>query len=144
MGIASATSGYTNIGNDLQITLVGGLAGTAIIPNVMALSWRQLVHDISVTQMNGIPLFASIPNGFEGTIEFHRQDGAFEAEMTAIQQSWLAGNAPTFRLLTCFVAGRDNKAFNFTTVTIKLEEGGEWRGDEVTRCRLGFRASLLQ
>jgi hypothetical protein len=143
MAILSNVSGYTNIGNDLQIILTG-TGMPAVIPNVMSVEWKQLAIDINRTQMNNVPMYAQIPNGYEGTIDFHRGDGSFELAMVALQNNWQAGGDYQFNTLTCIVSNTGANTFTFTGVAIKMEKGGDWKGDEVTKCRLQFKAAQMQ
>lgn len=122
----------------------GGLAGEPVgIPNVMSFEWRQTNTDLVHMQMNGPTLYASLPKGYEGSIEYHRGDGAIEAFISAVHEDWLSGDDPLTATITCTVSGFSPSTFTFTGATLALEEGGSWRGDEVTHCRIKFQASRL-
>lgn len=143
MAILSTVSGYTNVGHDLQVTLVGNTGGPITIANVMSFDWHQTTNAITHMQMNGPTLVFNMPKAYEGTIEFHRQDMTFETEVQTLQNDWLGGNDPDFFTLTCTVTGSGGGMFVFLNSTIEMQEGGMWTGEDVTRCRLAFRASTM-
>lgn len=147
MAILSTVGGFTNIGHDLQISLAvtgGGLTGDPVtIPNVMSIEWRQTTTDLVHMQMNGPTLYASLPKGYEGSIEYHRRDGIIEAFVSTVHEEWLSGDDPTTATIVCNVIGTAPSTFTFTGAALTLEEGGQWRGDDVTRCRIKFQASRM-
>ena len=42
------------------------------------------------------------------------------------------------------VAGQAANTVTFLDVSLKVEDGGTWKGDDVTRQRIGFRAAAIQ
>lgn len=148
MAILSTVGGFTNIGHDLQVSIAvaGGdivAAGPLFIPNIMSVEWRQTTTDLVHMQMNGPTLYATLPKGYEGSIEYHRAGGDIEALVSAIHESWLSGEDPITATIVCNVIGVDPNTFTFTGAALALEEGGQWRGDEVTHCRIRFQASRM-
>lgn len=143
MAIVATVGGFTNIGHDLQLTLTGNDGIAITIPNMMSFEWREMTTDITHMRMNGKTLVADLPRCWEGTIEFHRANGAVEAAFSQIQQQWFTGQDFLLGTMTCTVSGTGGGSFTFNDVSTRLEDGGRWRGDEVTICRVAFRAAQL-
>lgn len=144
MAILSTVSGFTNIGHDLQLTLTGNDGVAFTIPNLMSFEWREMTVDLRHMRMNGTTLVADLPRYWEGTIEFHRADSNVEQGFSTIQQQWLTGQDLQLGTMVCRVTGSGGGSFTFTDVSVRLEDGGRWRGDEVTICRIAFCAAKME
>lgn len=141
MAIDSSVSGYTNIGHDLTLTLTGPDGVAIVIPNLMSFEHRQVTADITHMRMDGTTLVADLPKLWEGTIEFQRRDGGVDDSFQQIQDLWLANQDYVLGTLVIHVASaKENRSFTFLDTSVRLEDGGTWRGDEVTRVRIAFRA----
>lgn len=135
--------GITNLFPNGITSALPGLGVPMLIPNVMSLEWRQTTDDIQHRQMNGPTLYANLPRGWEGSIEYHRGDPAVEIMFFMMHEAWLSGGDPPTGTLVCRVTGTGGGVFTFTGVAPTLEEGGVWRGDDATRCRIRFSASRM-
>lgn len=146
-----SSSGAASIGNDLQIILTTNVPvfGVAVpivplpIPNIMSFEWRQLTTSIGRNQIDSYPAYIELPMGYEGSIEFLRGNTLFEHALIAQDLLWNNGGNYQFSLLTCIDLNTGAGVFIFGDVAVKVIEGGNWKGDEPTRCRLQFKASRL-
>lgn len=143
MGIASTVAGFTNIGHDLQATITGTDGVSVLVPNVMSFEWREMTTDITHMHLNGRTIIADIPRNYEGSIEFHRKDDTVEGMFADMQQDWFDKADYELGTIKCTVNGKFPGHFTFLDCSYRLEEGGRWRGDEVTICRIAFRAAQM-
>lgn len=137
-------SGFTSIGHDLQVTMTGLDGVSLTLANVMSFSWKQETKKILHTRLNGTSLVADLPISWSGSIDLQRNDGSIEAEFGQIQANWLQAGDFALGTIVCTVAGSGGGQFVFTDVSVTLEDGGTWRGDEVTNVRITFNAAQMQ
>lgn len=142
MAILSTVSGYTNIGHDIQVVMTGQDGVAITLVNVMSFDWKQETQDITHMRMNGTTLVADLPKTFSGTIELQRGNDALENEFSQIWQDWITQVDYQLGTLVCTVTSSvGGGSFTFLDVSLRLDDGGTWRGDDVTRQRISFRAA---
>lgn len=144
MAIDSTASGYTNVGRDITLSIIGPDSVVIVVDNVMSFDYRQITADITHMRMNGSTLVADLPKLWEGTVEFQRRDATVETAIRAIQDQWLGNQDYILGTLAITVASqKENATYTFHDVSVKLEDT-RWKGDDATTSKLQFRASTFK
>lgn len=144
MAIITTNAGFGNTGRDISIALTGPDGIVIQINQIISIEYRQVTLDITKTLLNANTILADLPRYWEGTIEFVRGDSNVDTEISEIEADWLSGGPADFTLGTLVCSITNTKAGNatltFTDVSVKMEDGGMWKADDVTVCKLAFRA----
>ena len=142
MAINATTAGYTNTGHDIHVTVVTSDGVPITIPNVMQFDARQETQDITRTRLDNRVLPADLPKLWTGTIQFDRANADVDTGIATIEDNWFGGKDYQLGTMTVNVASaNETTAIIFYDVSLKMDDSGTWRGDDVTTCRLSFRAS---
>jgi hypothetical protein len=136
-------SGYTSIGHDLQVSMTNLDGVTLTLANVMSFSWKQETKKLQHMRLNGTTLVADLPMAWSGQIDLQRHDGTMETEFATIQKTWLAAGDYVLGTIVCTVAGSGASTFTFTDCSVTLDDGGTWKGDDVTNVRISFNAAQM-
>lgn len=147
MAIITTNAGHGNIGRDLTIGLTSNDGTVYDITQVISVTARAVTLDITKTLLNASTIIADLPRYWEGTIEFVRGDDAVDQATWLVEEDWLTEGAADFVLGTMvwnIVSPSGNTTVTFTDCSFKFEDAGVWKSDDVTVCKLAFRAGRRQ
>ena len=149
MAIITTNAGYGNIGRDLTIGLTKNDGVTYNIGQVISVTARAVTLDITKTLLNASTILADLPRYWEGTIEFVRGDANVDNAVWDVEEAWLTPGAADFTLGTMVWTIADPLGvgpvqLTFSDVSFKFEDSGVWKADDVTVCKLAFRAGRRQ
>jgi hypothetical protein len=131
-----------NIGRDVTVDIntPQGLLRATIRTGF---SSKQETSQLQVKPMNGPNLFAEIPEGWSGTLEFDRGDDLLDAYFAAREADYFAGlnQAPT--TITESITNPDGSPsqYSYTGVVLKFEDAGNKQSDQTVKQRVSWRAA---
>jgi hypothetical protein len=154
MPIITTTAGRVNSGRDIQINLVGGAGGDAVTPqtgaglvttitNITQFEYKQDTIDILKTKIDSTTILADLPRTWSGSVEFVRADDNIDVLINNIERAWyVAGVYQNGQMdVTITDPGAGNYNMRFLDVSLKLEDGGTYKGDDLVTVRLAWRAA---
>jgi hypothetical protein len=147
--IITATAGNAGIGRDITIGVTNNDGVTYTINGITEIEYRAVTLDITRTLINASTIIADLPRMWEGSITFVRSDSAVDQATWNVETAWLTQGPADFTLGNMVVnirspAGFGNATLTFQDVSFRLEDGGTWKADDVTICKLSFRAGRRQ
>lgn len=123
--------------------MVMGPFGRVDLTYVTAFDSRQLTKSVRVECIDGTPLGAELPLGWEGEFEVERGSSAVDDFISAIEAAYFAGGAVSAATLYQYVAetSGSTSTYQYEGVVFKLADAGAWKGDSGVTQKLAFFAS---
>lgn len=154
MSIITSTAGQVNTGRDIQISLVsgqgteavgqfGGSGIVTVINNITQFEYKQDTIDIMKTKLDATTILADLPRFWSGSIEFVRADSNIDTLFDKIEQAWYTGGAFLLghMLVTITNPVSGNTIMTFKDVSVKLEDGGSFKAEDLVTTRITWRAA---
>ena len=142
MSVQSGSFSF-NIGRDISGVLQAPDGTTADLDNITMFEGKQEQTDINIRRLDGRPMFASLPDGWGGSIEIARKNSDIDRIFSEIENQWLdQGN-----YVTCDIYAVINESdgaqskWHFTQCAIKFDDAGSWKGDAEVRQKISFKAT---
>ena len=131
-----------SIGRDCQLVLIGP-SGRVDLSHVTGFDAKQLVQSVRVSRLDGTNLGTNLPRGWEGAFDIARGSSVAEDLINQIEQSYYSGGVMQFTTLYQYINETDGSVstWQFTNVSLRLVEAGQWQGDGGVKQRLEFFAS---
>src|SRR5271166_4477821 len=83
-----------SIGRDCQLVLMGPF-GRVDLTYVTGFESRQITHSIRLDRLDGVPMGAELPKGWEGSFDVERGTSAVDDFVSATEQAFFVdGNMP--------------------------------------------------
>ena len=119
------------VGKDLSFTLLGPAGTTLTLNGVTEYTTKPLFTKLKHKGLDGHPLHAAIPDGWEISIKLDRQDATLDQFFAALEASYFAGvniSNGTISENIQEVNGSVSK-FQYTNVSLTYEDAGAYKGD---------------
>ncbi len=131
-----------SIGRDCQLVVMGPF-GRVDLTYVTGFESRQLTQSIRLDRLDGVPMGAELPKGWEGSFDVERGTSAVDDFIALAEQAFFSqGNLPAGTVYQ-YVAEVDGSVstYQYTGVVFKLANAGSWRGDAAVKQKLEFFAT---
>ncbi len=134
-------TGNFNLGRDNQIVLMGPF-GRVDLANVKSFDCRMETANVAVDRMDGRQLRAELPKGWTGSIAVARGNSALDDLFSNIEATWYSAGVITTSTLYQYVTEADGSVstYQFSEVSIKLDDAGSYAGDKEVDQKLSFMA----
>ena len=131
-----------SVGRDTQLVVIGP-AGRIDLTHVTAFESRQLTHSVRVSRLDGTPLGAELPRGWEGNFDLERGASDVDDFIAALEQGYYAGAEAPVGAMYQYVTEPDGSisTYQYDSVVFKLANAGIWRGDASVKQKLEFFAA---
>lgn len=131
-----------SIGRDCQLVVMGP-AGRVDLTFVTGFESRQITHPVRVDRLDGVPMAAELPRGWEGSFEVERGTSDVDDFIAATEVAYFAGGNLLFGTLYQYVNEVDGSTstYQYDGVVFKLANAGSWKGDASVKQKLEFWAS---
>lgn len=131
-----------SIGRDCQLVVIGP-QGRIDLTYVTGFESRQITQSVRLSRLDGVPMGAELPNGWEGSFEVERGTSAVDDFIAAAEQSFLASGALPAGAVYQYVSEVDGSTstYQFAGVVFKLANAGTWKGDQSVKQKLEFFAT---
>lgn len=132
-----------NTGRDVSLVLISPAGQRVDLEIVTGFMAKQDTTKIRVRPLNSPPIFADLPDGWSGSFDIDRgnsnaDDLAFQIE-SGYWNVGLIGSGSIYQYVT-EVSGATS-VYEFTSVSLTLDDAGTYHGDAVVKQKLSFRAS---
>lgn len=131
-----------SIGRDCQLVVIGP-AGRIDITYVTGFESRQMTQQVRVDRLDGVPMGAELPKGWEGSFEVERGTSEVDDFIAAAEAAYFTQGDLPFGTLYQYVAEVDGSTstYQYDSVVFKLANAGTWKGDASVKQKLEFWAS---
>lgn len=131
-----------SIGKDVTLNIndQNGNLTFGLITNFTA---KPDVVDKKVTGLDGLARHLIFHNGWSGSFELERQNGALDDYWSLLETNYYMGvNQQSATIIeTITEVDGSISQYLYTGVIFKLEEAGEWKGEDSVKQKLSFLAS---
>lgn len=131
-----------SVGRDTQLVVIGR-SGRLDLTHVTAFESRQLTQSIRVSRLDGTPLGAELPKGWDGSFELERGTSSVDDFIAGLEQGYFDGADTAAGSMYQYVTEPDGSTstYQYDNVVFKLSNAGVWRGDASVKQKLDFFAS---
>ena len=131
-----------SIGRDCQLVVMGP-AGRIDLTFVTAFESRQMTTPVRIDRLDGVPMAAELPKGWEGSFEVERGTSEVDDFIAAAEAAYFAQGSLPFGSLYQYVSEVDGSTstYQYDAVVFKLAYAGNWKGDSSVKQKLEFWAS---
>jgi hypothetical protein len=134
-----------SIGRDCQLVIMGPF-GRVDLSYVTGFESRQLTQSVRLDRLDGVPMGAELPKGWEGSFEVERGTSTVDDFMAVAEQAFFTqGNLPAGTIYQ-YIQEVDGSTstYQYSGVVFKVSNSGTWRGDAAVKQRLEFFATQRQ
>ena len=135
-------NGY-NTGRDVTIQLLGNDGTIQSFSMRTMFSSKQDTNDIKIKRFDGQLDHLRIPDGWNGTFEYTRQNSIIDDYFASLEDNYYNGAdiQPAQITETIQDPGGVIRQYRYTGVMFKLDDAGDKRGDDVIKQRISWVAS---
>lgn len=134
-----------NVGRDCQVVLIAPGTGQRVdLEIVSGFTARQDTTKVRIGPLNGPPIGADLPNGWQGTFDIERGNSNADDLIYQIESGyWNAGliGVGTLYQYVQEVNG-STSTYEFSNVALSLDDAGAYHGDASVKQRISFFASV--
>jgi hypothetical protein len=131
-----------SVGRDCQLVVMGP-AERIDLTYVTAFDSRQLTAPVRIDRLDGVPMAAELPKGWEGSFEVERGSSEVDDFIAAAEAAYFAQGSLPFGTLYQYVTEVDGSTstYQYDGVVFTLANAGTWKGDASVKQKLEFWAS---
>jgi len=131
-----------SVGRDTQLVVMGP-AGRVDLAHVTGFEARQVTQSVRVSRLDGTPLGAELPKGWEGSFDLERGNSAADDFIAAAELQYFNGAITVPGTMYQYVTETDGSVstYQYDGVTFKLASAGQWKGDNSVKQTLDFFAA---
>ena len=131
-----------SLGRDTQIVLIGPY-GRLDLSIVTSFDSKPRIHKVGIIPLNGPPVEAHLPNGWDFTITLDRATSAADDVQAAIEAGWWAGGIQVQSTLYQYITERSGaiSTYQFDGATFHVADIGSYKADEVVKQTISGFAS---
>ena len=131
-----------SVGRDTQLVVMGP-AGRVDLAHVTGFEARQVTQSVRVSRLDGTPLGAELPKGWEGSFDLERGNSAADDFIAAAELQYFNGAIAVPGTMYQYVTETDGSVstYQYDGVTFKLVSAGQWKGDNSVKQTLDFFAA---
>jgi len=134
-----------SIGRDCQLVVMGP-QGRVDLSYVTGFESRQLTQSVRLNRLDGIPMGAELPKGWEGSFDLERGTSDADDFISVMETAFFSGGAIPAGTVYQYITETDGSTstYQYSGVVFKLANAGAWRGDASVKQRLEFFATQRQ
>jgi hypothetical protein len=123
-----------------------GPHGRVDLSYVTGFESRQLTQSVRLDRLDGVPMGAELPKGWEGSFELERGTSDADDFISTMESAFFSDGVIPAGTLYQYITETDGSTstFQYNGVVFKLANAGAWRGDASVKQRLEFFATQRQ
>jgi hypothetical protein len=131
-----------SIGRDCQLVVIGP-QGRVDLTYVSGFESRQVTQPVRLDRLDGVPMGAELPKGWEGSFEVERGTSAVDDFIALAEQRFFNQGAMPAGTVYQYVTEVDGSisTYQYNGVVFKLANAGAWKGDASVKQKLEFFAT---
>lgn len=132
-----------SIGRDCQLVVIRPDGTQLDMPYVTGFESRQLVVPVRIERLDGVPMAANLPKGWEGSFEVERGDSNVDDFIAAHEATYFSVGTENDGTLYQYVTEVNSSVstYEYTKVQFHLANAGAWKGDASVKQKLEFWAA---
>jgi hypothetical protein len=134
-----------SIGRDCQLVVMGP-QGRVDLTYVTGFESRQITQSVRLDRLDGVPMGAELPKGWEGSFEVERGTSTIDDFISVAEQAFLSQGSLPAGTVYQYVTEVDGSTstYQYSGVVFKLANAGSWKGDAAVKQKLEFFATQRQ
>jgi hypothetical protein len=134
-----------SIGRDCQLVVMGPF-GRVDLTYVTGFESRQITKSVRLDRLDGVPMGAELPKGWEGSFDVERGTSAVDDFISIAEQAFFSQGSLPAGMVYQYVAEVDGSTstYQYSGVVFRLANSGSWRGDSSVKQKLEFFATQRQ
>jgi hypothetical protein len=134
-----------SIGRDCQLVVMGPF-GRIDLTYVTGFESRQITQSVRLDRLDGVPMGAELPKGWEGSFEVERGTSAVDDFIAISENAFFTTGSLPAGLVYQYITEVDGSTstYQFSGVVFRLANSGSWRGDTSVKQKLEFYATQRQ
>lgn len=138
-----AVNNFT-IGHDVSVDIFDIVTGKQVVfPLVTGFAPDPQTVQITSKPLSGPPLYAEIPDGWKGSIEFDRTDPSIDIWFASREAAYWRGQSLFNVTITQTIQEKDGSVtqFRYPNVALKLSNSGNWKSTDKVSMKIDWMAS---
>ena len=132
-----------SVGRDITLNIIGydgAIHNFALSTHFDA---KMLANKVAIKGLDGVVRYLEIPDGWDGTFTYVKQDDQLDAYFAALEASYYAGNNIPTSSITETIQNPDGSTsqYRFTGVMMRFDDAGAWAGDRDVTLKISWCAS---
>lgn len=131
-----------SVGRDVSLSIftTGGIISAASLKEFTA---KQITAEVKQILITGVPLFAYLPEGWQGTATFGRFDAKVDDFFALAEAAYYAGASLPNGLITETITNPNGSvsSYLYTNLALKFEGAGTWSGNREVDQQIAWMAS---
>jgi len=123
-----------------------GPFGRVDLTYVTGFESHQITQSVRLDRLDGVPMGAELPKGWEGSFEVERGTSAVDDFFATVESAFFSQGSLSAGVVYQYITEVDGSlsTYQYSGVAFKLANSGTWRGDASVRQRLDFYATQRQ
>jgi hypothetical protein len=132
-----------NVGRDVTLDIVDPVQGALRFKIKTAWKVDQKTKDLESHGLDGNDRFAHLPGGWQISFTFDRADSSIDDYFATQEVNYFAGVTLGNVSITETITNPNGviTQYRYTNVALKLTDGGDWKGDQITKQSISGMAS---
>lgn len=132
-----------NVGRDVTLNLVGFDGVIKDFTLLTHFDSKQQANHIQVKGIDGVVRHLMIPDGWDGSLDYERQDDSIDSYFASLEQSYYDGQNIAAATITETIVQPNGSIvqYRFTGVMFKLDDAGGYTGDQTVKMKISWVAS---
>ena len=132
-----------NVGRDVKIIIKDPLQGTLRFRIKTGWKSEQVVKALESHGLDGNDRFANLPSGWRVNFDLDRADAAVDNYFANSEANYFAGQILGNVYIEEYITNADLSLsqFRYTNLAMRLTNGGDWKGDAITKQAIEGMAS---
>lgn len=133
-----------SIGHDMSVDVFDTVAGKVVsLPSITGFSAEPQTKQIQSQPLDDAPLYAELPDGWKGTIDFDRTDNRVDLFFADRESRYYKGQNLFNLTIMQTIKEQDNSVsqYRFKGVALKLAQAGQWKAQDKVSLRVDWVAS---
>jgi len=134
-----------SVGRDVTLTIVSP-SGPLNFSLITDFTSKPEQTEKKIKGLDGVTRHARFPDGWTGSFSIERQDSTVDDYFAALEANYYAGlnEQPCTITETITEASGAVSQFRYLNVLLKLDDAGDWSGDNTVKQKISFLASQRQ
>jgi len=132
-----------SVGRDITLNIIGYDGAIHSFGLSTHFDARMMTNKVAIKGLDGIIRYLEIPDGWDGTFTYVKQDDQIDAYFANLEAAYYAGTNVPASSITETIANPDGSTsqYRFTGVMMKFDDAGAWAGDRDVTMKISWCAS---
>ena len=132
-----------SVGRDASLTIATTDQGVLTFGILTDFDSKPMTAEIKVIGLDGIMRPAYLPEGWQGSFEYTRQDSQIDDYFAQLEDNYYSGGDLPSATITETITEIDGSItqYRFENVALKTDDAGKWSGNKEVKMKVDFMAS---